>query len=148
MADSIQNVGELNWHTFAGDWRSRSVWNRRDSSPVDVGLTLSNELDFPDTRTRRWLIEQSDIPPGEPYLVSMPISTIITRDNLDFVARWQEANIAIGGEHFRDAFQALVSEILDTFDYLSNHVNELGGGPARQLSLLRRHLAKIDQGSR
>ena len=63
---------------------------------------------------------------------------------LDFTATFDEAGISIGGESFRDAFEALVSEILDTFDYFTKHEAELGPEPQRQLAILRRYIGSTN----
>ncbi len=59
-------------------------------------------------------------------------------------ASFEEASISIGGDGFHDAFQALVLEVLDTFDYLLSHCSDLGPWPEQQLAILKRHLAKAN----
>lgn len=61
----------------------------------------------------------------------------------DFTASFDEANIAIGGISYDAAFETLVDEIIDTFDYLSYHENELGPGPEQQLIVLNKYIEKV-----
>ncbi len=75
--------------------------------------------------------------------MTVPIPVRIVREGeLDFIASFEEADISISGESFRDAFQALALEVLDTFDYLLSHCSDLGPWPEQQLAILKRHLAK------
>jgi hypothetical protein len=110
-----------------------------------MGRALQSDFAVTSDTVRYWRIEQTDIPPKEPYAVTMPIPVRVVREGeLDFIASFEEASISIGGEGFHDAFQALVLEVLDTFDYLLSHCSDLGPWPEQQLAILKRHLAKAN----
>ncbi len=132
-------VGQNSWvisyqpHTEAG-----SIW----AANIGTGVCV---FEWPDAPVRYETIEQSDLPVGERYQIRAPIPVRVTREEpLDFTATFDEAGISIGGESFRDAFEALVNEILDTFDYLTEHQAELGAEPQRQLTVLRTYLGKTN----
>jgi hypothetical protein len=75
--------------------------------------------------------------------VLRPILIEIERiGDTDFTASFKEANIAIGGLDRQDAYQALVAEILDTFDALTEEENNLGPDAATQLQTLRAYIVK------
>ena len=77
------------------------------------------------------------------YTVLRPILIEIERiGDTDFTASFKEANIAIGGLDRQDAYQALVAEILDTFDALTEEENNLGPDAATQLQTLRAYIVK------
>lgn len=59
----------------------------------------------------------------------------------DYEARFREANIAIAGTDSHDALQALVSEILDTFDILLTEP-ALGPDAAEQRRILSAYIAR------
>jgi hypothetical protein len=122
-----------------------SAWVNRGVSTIRMGKALQSDFAVTSDAVRHWRIEQTDIPPGEPYAVTVPIPVRIVREGeLDFIASFEEASISISGESFRDAFQALVLDVLDTFDYLLSHCSDLGPWPEEQLAILKRHLAKAD----
>jgi hypothetical protein len=90
-------------------------------------------------------INQSDVAPGEPYLIKAPIPIkLIQEGALDFTAAFDEAGILIGGEGRRDAVEALANELLDVFDYFTKHEAELGPEPQRQLSVLRKYIGSTN----
>lgn len=67
------------------------------------------------------------------YQILQPIPVEIQEvDTEDFLASFREANIAISGSDNDDAYQALVAEILDTFDVLIEERN-LGPDAAEKL---------------
>ncbi len=71
------------------------------------------------------------------YRILQPIPVKICRVGIgDCEASFHEANIAMSGSDSNDAFQALVAEILDTFDALPKEQN-LGPDAAEQLRFLR-----------
>lgn len=77
------------------------------------------------------------------YTVLHPIPIEIERiDDTDFTASFKEANIAIGGFDRQDAYQAIMAEILDTFDALTEEEDNLGPDAATQLQTLRAHIVK------
>ena len=59
----------------------------------------------------------------------------------NFEASFREANIAISGVDSDDAYQALVAEILDTFDVLVQEPT-LGPDAAEQLRILRTYIVR------
>ena len=76
------------------------------------------------------------------YRVLRPIPVVIRRVGIgNCEASFREANIAMSGSDSDDAFQALVAEILDTFDMLPQEQN-LGPDAAKQLQVLRTYIAK------
>lgn len=79
--------------------------------------------------------------PGEPYAVTVPIPVKIEWTGSDFLARFDEANIAMTGATRSEALGNLAGAILDTFEDYSAEA-ALGPEPARQLAVLRRHIAK------
>ncbi len=101
--------------------------------------------EFADPPVRQATIKQSDLPPGEPHVIRTPIPVRVAReDDIGFTATFDEARISIGGESFDDALEALVNEILDVFDYLTEHQAELGAEPQRQLAVLSKYLGKTN----
>lgn len=122
-----------------------SAWFNRGVSKLRMGRALQSDFAGICDTIRYWRIEQTDIPPGEPYAVTVPIPVRMVREGeLDFTASFEEADISISGESLRDAFQALVLEVLDTFDYLLSHCSDLGPWPEEQLAILKSHLAKAN----
>ena len=90
-------------------------------------------------------INQADLPPGEPYDIKAPIPIKLIREGpLDFTAAFDDAGISIGDESLHDAVEALVSEILDVFDYFTKHQSELGPEPQRQLNVLRKYIGSTN----
>lgn len=76
------------------------------------------------------------------YRILRPIPVEIRQVDVgDFEASFGEANIAIGGTDSRDALQALVCEILDTFDVFMD-APRLGPGAANQLQVLCTYIAR------
>jgi len=109
----------------------------------DSWSTWISELDDPSETVRHGKIEQSDLPDKEPYKIIQDIPVTVTRSGeLDFVASFDKANIAIGGIDFHDAFQGLVYELLDVLDYLTANSDSLGPEPEKQLTLLNKHIVK------
>lgn len=60
----------------------------------------------------------------------------------DCMASFDEANIAIGGSDAGDAYQALLANILDTFDSLVAEEGRLSPQAADQLRILRTYIGK------
>jgi len=60
----------------------------------------------------------------------------------DYLASFDEANIAIGGLDDQDAYQALIIEILNTFDTLTEEESHLSSAAARQLEILRTYIER------
>lgn len=76
------------------------------------------------------------------YRILQPIPVEIRRVGIgDFVASFREANIAMSGSDHDDAFQALVAEILETFDALLGD-QTLGPDAADQRRILRTYIVR------
>lgn len=76
------------------------------------------------------------------YRVLQPIPVEIRRVRIgDFEASFRAANIAMSGSDRSDAFQALIAEILETFDVLLSEQN-LGPDAAEQRRLLHTYIAR------
>lgn len=87
---------------------------------------------------------QIDQFPGEPYRIRRPIPVLIERvDDNDFLASFEEANLAFSGTTKREAFQNLAIEILNAFEMFSEQESNLGPEPIRQLAVLRSYLVRI-----
>ena len=76
------------------------------------------------------------------YRVLQAIPVEIRRVGIgDFEASFREANIAISGRDQADAYQALVAEILETFDVLLTEQN-LGPDATEQRQILRTYIVR------
>ena len=76
------------------------------------------------------------------YQILQPIPVVIQEvAPEDFLASFHEANIAISGSDNDDAYQALVAEILDTFDVLIEE-RSLGPDAAEKLQTLSTYIAR------
>lgn len=76
------------------------------------------------------------------YRVMRPIPVEIERLGVgEYQARFLEANVAIGGTDVQDAYQALVADILDTFDLLTENDN-LGRSLVEQREVLQSYIAR------
>ena len=76
------------------------------------------------------------------YRVRRPIPVEIERLGIgEYEARFCEANVAIGGTDVQDAYQALVADILDTFDLLTENDN-LGRSLVEQRQVLQSYIAR------
>ena len=76
------------------------------------------------------------------YESLQPIPVEIRRVDVgDYEAWFREGNIAIAGTDGRDALQALVAEILDTFDLLLTEP-DLGPDAVEQLRILHTYIAR------
>ena len=76
------------------------------------------------------------------YRVLQTIPVEIRRVGIgDFEASFREANIAISGSDQDDAYQALVAEILETFDVLLTEQN-LGPDATEQRQILRTYIVR------
>ncbi len=81
--------------------------------------------------------------PGEPYRILQPIPVKIERmGDADFLATFVAGNIGISGSTRTDAFQALLAEILDTFDLLTAEESALSPAAAKQLQILRNYIGE------
>ena len=76
------------------------------------------------------------------YRTLQPIPVEIRRVGIgDFEASFRKANIAMSGSDSHDALQALVAEILETFDVLLTEQN-LGPDAAEQRRILRTYIVR------
>ena len=76
------------------------------------------------------------------YHVLKPIPVRIKRIGpLDFEASFREANIAMSGSDSQDAYEALVADILETFEVLTAE-QTLGPDAAEQLRILSTYVVK------
>ncbi len=72
-----------------------------------------------------------------------PFCVQITRIGVaNFEASFREANVAISGTDRDDAYQALVAEILDTFDILAEE-GDLIPRAVEQLEILRKYIVQV-----
>jgi len=109
--------------------------------PIDSTRTVESA----GTSVQQVTINPSDLPPAEPHVIKIPIPIRLTREGtLDFTATFDEAGISIGGETSDDAVEGLVNEILDVFDYFTEHQAELGPEPQRQLTVLRKYIGSTN----
>lgn len=77
------------------------------------------------------------------YTLLRAIPVEIEREDEGYaVARFKEANVAIGGMSDQDAFQNLFAEVLDTFDDLLHSEGHLGQDAIRQLQVLSTYIVK------
>lgn len=138
-------------------WRrsaSVGVWAEFDGIIEEViignfGEILQSAFSDPHETIQHWTIKQSDLPREEPYKLAASISVLMTQDSeTEFTAEIKAANLAATGFTRNEAFNYLICELLDAFDYLSAHESELGLGPAAQFAFLRAYLGKTDNGSR
>ena len=76
------------------------------------------------------------------YRVRQPIPVRIKRiGHRDFEASFREANIAMSGSDSQDAYEALVADVLETFDVLTAE-QTLGPDAAEQLRILRTYIVR------
>lgn len=76
------------------------------------------------------------------YRILQPIPVEIRRVGIgDFEASFRKANIAMSGSDSNDALQALVAEILETFDVILTEQN-LGPDAAEQRRILRTYIVR------
>ena len=82
----------------------------------------------------------AEFPGGEPYEVKKPIEVTIKENALgDFLARFEEANLAMPGETLEDSRSALAAHILDVYELLKKEPpKKLGSEAKRQLAILRK----------
>ena len=124
-------------------------------SPMLVGPTQVRATDdssdlIPFQHVDDWVALQDLIFPESPdddeidsledgYLVLRPIPVRYERHAHGTIASFVQANIAISGVDAQDAYQALVAEILDTFDFLTAEP-VLSESAAKQLNVLRDYI--------
>ena len=123
--------------TLSDEFTFDAEWSTADRPLLQV--FRSTAADVPAPRTEHVWIEGL----GEAgYRILQPIPVVIERVGIgDVVASFREANIAMSGDDTSDAYQALVAEILDTFDVLLSEPS-LGVGAAEQRRILCKHIAR------
>lgn len=77
---------------------------------------------------------------NEEFEVLTPLVLKIDEEEGEFIACFEEANIAMSGDTEEEAIENVLADILDTFVLFSKEETNLGPKPARQLSVLRRYL--------
>lgn len=77
---------------------------------------------------------------NEEFELLVPFVLTIEEEEGEFLARFEEANIAMSGDTEKEAIENVLADILDTFILFSREETNLGPEPARQLSVLRRHI--------
>ncbi len=103
-----------------GRWAAVSAWQPRPASQDVITARL-----------------------GTSYALLRPIPVAVEQVGPDdFLAHFEEANIAMSGETAEDARESLLANILDVFDLFTNEEASLGPEPARQLGVLRKYLAR------
>ena len=80
-----------------------------------------------------------DFPPTVQVKKPIPIRIFIL-DSSEFIASFDEANIAMGGETSIDAKEALLEEILASYDALTEHEGRLGLQMELQLVALKKYI--------
>ncbi len=132
-----------------------SIDDWRDSEAADLRPSCNPVSDQARASMAKWIdgVVVNDVLPrvkldwiddlGEAgYHVLRRIPVEIRRVDIgDFEASFRAANIAISGSDSNDALQALVVEILDTFDVLLEE-HRLGRDAAVQRRTLRRYIAR------
>ena len=134
------------------DWRIDFHFDKPSRAPGEIQIGLDHELTqqgsiylsgststdiFP--QTEHFQIESL----GEAgYRILKPISVEIRRVGPgDFLASFREGNISISGSDSQDSYQALVAEILDTFDVLTGE-RKLGPDASEQLRILNTYIVR------
>lgn len=108
-----------------GEWIESGAWGRIVAS-------------FYESKAENLAI--NDLEAGYTVLAPIPVTIELVED-ATYLARFDEANIAITGTDKQDAYQSLVAEVLDTFDMLATEAN-LAPAAAAQLAVLRAYIAK------
>jgi len=78
--------------------------------------------------------------PSEEFDLLAQFILKIEEEEGEFLACFEEANIGMSGGTKEEAIENLLADILDTFALFSKEETNLGPGPARQLSVLRRYI--------
>ena len=146
--DAVPLVGPTSNHDYAG-LHEFSLVTPSGEFQLDAEQPTADHL-------LRWLFrsaEADQTPPrtehvwiydlGEAgYRILQPIPVEIRRVGIgDFEASFRDANIAISGSGGNDAYQALVAEILETFDVLLSEQN-LGPDAADQRRILHTYIVR------
>lgn len=79
------------------------------------------------------------------YKVIKPISIVVSKEDEDYVAAFETANIAMSGETASEAIQHLRDYIAEVFDLLCSSP-KLGPAMIRQLNVLEEHI--VEEGRR
>ena len=117
-------------------------WLDLPEDPISLSVAVDEFADAAELIPLRGAIRTTiGLLPGEPYTLLRPIPVRIEQVEAgDFLAEFDEANIAISGETYQEAFQNLIAEILNAFENFSTEEASLGPEPTRQLKVLRNYL--------
>lgn len=117
-------------------------WLDLDEDPIGLSVALDEFADAAEPIPLPGAIRTTiGSLPGEPYTLLRAIPVRIEQVAAgDFLADFTEANIAISGETYQEAFQNLIAEILNAFENFSTEEASLGPEPTRQLKVLRNYL--------
>ena len=104
-------------------------------------ISLRQQPTFANLDTTNEWVQVEDLGEGG-YRVRQPFVVWIKRTGPgNFKAAFRDANIAISGVDRDDAYQALVAEILDTFDVLTKE-STLIPHAVEQLRTLRKYIVR------
>ena len=136
------NLADVGWFEFSRVTPSGGFEVEAKESTADLlmlGLFRTTAADQAAPRMEHVWIEDL----GEAgYRVLQPIPVEIRRIGIgDFEASFREANIAMCGDDRNDAYQALVADVLETFDVLLMEQN-LGPDAARQRRILLTYIVR------
>ncbi len=125
---SSASVGQPEaWSTRTSAWRWRILLSESAAEAPRPPATQRVSIDYF---------------PNEPYRL---LKSILVRIQLigegDFLASFDEANLAMSGDTAQEALQNLAAHVLDVFELLSEEEGALGPGPTEQLRILRTYLA-------
>jgi predicted RNase H-like HicB family nuclease len=79
----------------------------------------------------------------EPYELIKPFHVVLESSDAEFIATFFDANVSASGETEMDALANLKDMILAVFEALQLE-KDLGPGPAKQLSVLKQFIKKVD----
>ena len=144
LFDPTSNRVDVGWFEFdrvtpSGEFVFQFEAEKSTADRPPLWLLRGTEADRAQPHTE--LVRIDDL--GEAgYHVLQPIPVEIKRVGIgDFEASFREANIAMSGSDRDDAFQALVAEILETFDVLFTE-QSLGPDAAEQRRILRTYIVR------
>jgi hypothetical protein len=116
----------------------------RQYDPGNV-IFVDSSFEFAEQPVRYRLLTQEDLPQEESYQIIQPLEVKVSRRAAtEHTAEIEAANLAATGQTFNEAFQNLVYQVLDVFDYLTENAERLGPGPASQLAYLRSRIASTN----
>jgi hypothetical protein len=114
----------------------KETWSSRGETSGTTPAEEARSASFP-------IVEHIRDLPGEPYTLAAPIPVTVRRSSsIEFLARWDEANVAMTGDSPSDAMMLLVADILNTYEDYCDESGNLGPEPARQLDVMRRYIVR------